>query len=302
MPVDDVLVHYAETLPARLGSSVRYSSFARWMDDIWLFLRDAGQARRAQIDLQATAQALGLNLNSAKTELLEGQAVYEHAREIEHSAVDDALDADHPDMGPLENLIDKILDKPDTTSRTTIKFAATRMRVQGSQYRIHELLEASKRMPHGSDAWSPLFKAVFVTGGLQDWFLDYCKSDWAAFEWSVSQYGRMFGSAKAPKKKTKEFFAEIIDNPGASLPALALASQRLAVWDPTEYRAVVRSAIRNAANPQARRVLALSALEAGEGRGMVRRWLGHHPDNDVTLRMLEETSFHPPKIVADYAN
>ena len=58
--------------------------------------------------MQGAAQLLGLNLNAAKTELLEGDAVVKEAREIEHSAVDDAL-ASENDHEPLEKLVDKIL-------------------------------------------------------------------------------------------------------------------------------------------------------------------------------------------------
>ena len=72
------------------------------MDDIWLFGYDPAA-------------------------VLEGKAVAEQAREVEHSAVDDALAGD-PDFGPLEALIDKIIDKPEKASRTSMKFAAVRMR------------------------------------------------------------------------------------------------------------------------------------------------------------------------------
>lgn len=299
IPLDDVLLHHATPVPRRLGSRVRYHSFARWMDDVWLFGHDAGKMRAAQVELQATANSLGLLLNSGKTELLEGDAVAQHAREVEHSAVDDA--ALMANLVPLEELIDKILDAPDTVGRTTIKFASTRMRAHSSTYRIQELLDTAARMPHGADAWFPLFKANFNPADLQDWFLDYVKSDWAVFEWAIAQYGRMFGSARKPRKATRELFVRTIENPAASLPALALAAQRVAEWDPAEYRAVARAAIRTAENPHARRVLALAALQAGEGRAMAKRWLSVHPDNALTLAMLEDRSFVPPKVVADYA-
>ncbi len=126
-PIDDVLAHTSHPLPGRARKGLKYRSFARWMDDMWLFGHDAGQARAAQIELQHAAQSRGLALNSAKTELLEGAAVAEQAREVEHSAVDDAL-IFSSNQRPLEELIEKILVSPDTANRTSVKFAARRMR------------------------------------------------------------------------------------------------------------------------------------------------------------------------------
>ena len=72
------------------------------MDDMWLFGRDPASMRKAQLELQHAARSLGLNINSAKTEVLEGDDVADCAMEIEHSAVDSALSAPS-DEGPLED-------------------------------------------------------------------------------------------------------------------------------------------------------------------------------------------------------
>lgn len=73
MTLDGVLEHHATALPEFVTRGVRYHSFSRWMDDMWLFVRDAGRARSAQIALQQTAESIGLNLNPAKTNVLEGE-------------------------------------------------------------------------------------------------------------------------------------------------------------------------------------------------------------------------------------
>ncbi|MGH3670094.1 MAG: reverse transcriptase domain-containing protein [Pseudonocardiaceae bacterium] len=73
--LDDVLEHHARPLPDMLKRGVQYHSFARWMDDMWLFGDDPGQARRTQVELQRAAQTVGLNLNAAKTEVLENGMV-----------------------------------------------------------------------------------------------------------------------------------------------------------------------------------------------------------------------------------
>ena len=299
-PLDDVLEHYARPIPQSLKSELRYHSFARWMDDIWLFLDDAGRVRRAQIELQQTSLMAGLSLNAAKTELLEGADVADEALQIEHSAIDDAL-VNRNDHAPLEELIDKIIDARETANRTSIKFAAVRMRDNGSRYRVQDLVQLARRMPHGADAWAPLFKSVFTRGSLEEWFLDYAGSDWAGFEWAVAQYGRMFGSGLTPRQETLNYFEQRVADSRTSLPLLALAAQRLSAWQPSATRAVIRAAMKTTDNPHSRRALALAALNANEPRSVVKKWLAENDENRATLEMLETRNYRAQKVQDNYA-
>lgn len=119
-PLDDLLDHFASDVPAltilnlKGGKSKarRRRSWTRWMDDMWLFGNDPSVMRSAQRELQDVARSIGLNINSGKTEVLEGIDVAERAMQIEHSAVDSALDAKQ-DQGPLEDLVDRLLEHPE---------------------------------------------------------------------------------------------------------------------------------------------------------------------------------------------
>jgi hypothetical protein len=299
-PVDDVLIHHSRRMLKIFGSKIQYRSFARWMDDIWLMGDDPAAARKAQMDLQAAASDLGLNLNSAKTEVLEGEAVAEKALQIEHSAVDDGILAG--DLEPLEQLVDHVLDGPETAGRTSVKFLTKRMRDNHVRYRVQDMAVVAARMPHVSDAWSRLFKEAFTHASLQDWFLDYAKSDWAAHEWSVAHFIRMFPSQTKPRKPLREFVAAAVRDANTSLPLLAVAAQRLTAWDPEEGRAACRDAFSRSPNAHTRRVIALSAIGAGETRTLVRRWLNADEENVPTKKMLEEYGFVPPKVQRDFAD
>jgi len=300
-PLDDVLKHHSRAILAFATSKVQHRSFARWMDDIWLFGYDAAAMRHAQMDLQARAQTLGLNLNYAKTEVLEGTDVDQQAKEIEHSAVDGALE-DEPDFSPLEALIDKLLLHPEKASRTSLKFAATRMRKHDSRYRVQEIIELAPRMPHAADGWSRLFKAVFTNDGLQDWYIQYVGSDWATHEWSVAHFGRMFPSETKARKPLCDFFEESIRDANTGLPLLAVASQRLGAWDAGAARDAYREGYRRSSTPHARRVLALAALGAGETRTKVKSWLSTDRENAATLAMLESFGWNGPKVQQDFAS
>lgn len=300
-PLDDVLLHHASSLIRVFGRKLQYHSFARWMDDIWLFGNDPAAARRAQMDLQSAAQSLGLNLNSSKTSVFEGDEVATAALQIEHSAVDDAI-SKNAGFTALEELIDRILEHPEKANRTSVKFATKRMRENSQNYRIQDLALAAKRMPHAADGLARLFKEVFVSESLQDWYLDYAASDWATHEWSVAQFGRMFPSRNAVKKPLRQFVATAIRDANTTLPLLSVACQRLAAWDPAEARGACRDAYRKAATPHARRVLALTALGAGETRTKVRAWLAADKENAPTLAMLESYGFNGPKVQSDFAD
>jgi hypothetical protein len=300
-PLDDVLKHHSQPELKLLGHKIAHRSFTRWMDDIWLFGSDAGAARKAQMELQAAALQIGLNLNYAKTEVLEGAEVAEQAKEIEHSAVDGALDEETPDFGPLEALIEKILENPEKIGRTSIKFAAVRMRKHKSTYRLDELAKAAKRMPHAADAWSRLFKEVFTQDSLQDWYLEYVASNWATHGWAIAHFGRMFPSSATPRQPLQDYFDQSVRDANTGLPLLAIAAQRMSEWDRDEARDAYREGYRRSATPHARRVLALAALHAGESRATVKKWLSTDVENAPTVAMLESFGWNGPKVQRDFA-
>jgi hypothetical protein len=299
-PLDDVLKHHAKSMPRLFKSRIAHHSFARWMDDMWLFGGDPAAARRAQMELQASAQSLGLNLNFAKTSVLEGDEVEKQALEVEHSAVDDAIES-KSDFQPLEELIDRLLENPERAGRTSVKFATRRLRDNNQTYRAADILQTANRMPHVADALSRLFRQQFRSSDLQDWYLEYATSDWATHQWCVAHCGRMFPSGRAPRKALREFFAEKVRDANTELTLLSVAAQRLAAWDPAEARTAANDAHRRAASPHARRVLALTALSAGETRTKVRKWLAANLENQATLKMLEDFGWAGPKVQTDFA-
>jgi hypothetical protein len=270
------------------------------MDDIWLFSSDPAKCRRAQVEIQSEAQSLGLYLNSGKTDVLEGDDVAMQALEIEHSAVDDSIDTKGNFM-PLEELVDRLLESPEKASRTSVRFATTRMREHDHRYRLQEMLEAAPRMPHVADAYARLFREVFTPPSLQEWYLDYAQGEWATYQWSVAHFGRMFSTRKAPRRALREFFSTIIRDANTTLPLLAVAAQRLCSWDAQEGRAACRDAYKRAATAHSRRVLALSALGAGEPRRTIKTWLNVDKENYPTLKMLEYYNYSSLKVNADFA-
>lgn len=304
-PVDDVLDYYG-TLhgsrgPLRWRSGRRVPSVSRWMDDIWLFGQDAGVLRKAQVDIQEALRDLGLNINLAKTSVLEGEAVDIEAKQVEHSAVDGALaTAPEPErFGPLNELVDRLVSEPERASRTSVRFATTRMR-DHTYARVSDFAEQASRMPHVADHLARLFRDSKYWHEMTDWYMDYATSPWGSIDWSVAQFGTMFpASASKDVGDLKTHWAERLSAVNA-LPLTSVAAQRLAAWDADLARVAIREAAKRADSPLHRRSLALAALSAGEEPAYVRSLLSEFEENQVTLAMLTDRRFRTVKVSADF--
>ena len=307
-PVDDVLRAHDKRRRNRTSKTKSKSGFrllgsgprvARWMDDIWVFGRDPGVLRQVQVELQDSLRSVGLELNHAKTELLEGDDVTREVMHIQHSAVDGALIGEEVDTQPLLELVEELLDDPSGADRTSVKFATRRMRDHQVFDPVPDFAEKANEMPHASDALARLFRDSQHWRELPDWYVEYAKSPWGSLRWSVAQLGTAFPSkvsTKSDRRKLRpirELFGALLADE-CPLPLTALAAQRLAAWDSDEARSVFRSTAEVSGDPQVRRVLALAAANAGEDRAAIRSMLGEFEENVVTARMLEDRKFRVP--------
>lgn len=305
-PVDDVLDYYGSIEgskgPFMWPTGKRVPNVARWMDDIWLFGQDPGSLRHAQLDVQEVLRDLGLNINLAKTDLLEGDDVDYEAKQIEHSAVDGAIEdeADPERFGPLNELIDRLLDTPETASRTSVRFVTTRVRENEVFDRVPDFAEHAERMPHAADHLARLFRDSDYWRDMRDWYVAYEDGPWGEIDWSVAQLGTMFpASASSDVADLKTHWAERLASV-TTLPLTSVAAQRLSTWDAGLARVAIREAAKRADSPLHRRTLALSALAADEDTAFVRSLLSEFEENRVTLEMLDDRSFRPLKVSADF--
>ncbi|MCZ7379175.1 RNA-directed DNA polymerase [Micromonospora sp. WMMC250] len=303
--LDEVLDHHSSDVD---GDPGKRRSFVRWMDDVWLFGDDAGNLRRAQVEINSALNDLGLHMNSGKTELLEGGQVAVSAREVEHSAIDEELlfgkllllRKKRLVTKRLDELVERLVDAKETASRTSIKFATTRMRTYKHFEKVDDFIEVAMRMPQGADALARLFRDAKKTGDMEDWYIDYLGKPWSKVEWAAAQLGTMFPSTGGVGRPIQDEFASILSRGGSSLPMTAVAAQRLAKWNRKEARVVIAEAIKRADNPLHRRVLALAGLEAGCSRTAVTKWLSEFAENAVTLELLQDRSFRKLPLKPDF--
>lgn len=294
--IDDILYEYS----AKRTSRSRKVAAARWMDDMWVFGSDEARLRSIQLDIQEAAREAGLELNLGKTDVLEDEDLATEALRLEHSAVDDALVGDSPDVEPLEQLIDRLTDDPVNADRTSIHFAMTRMRLHRVESRLPSLIDSAKKMPQGADHLARMFRDFGVWSDLQDWYLEYEKSDWAKIRWSVGQYGTMFPTKAKVDRGVIDRFAEILAS-RPTLPEFALAAQRLASWDQDVAKTCLRSLEKRADHPLERRIIGLASLAVRDESDFVRRVLGEYEENQLTLAAIEARSYRPFNPVPDFS-
>jgi Reverse transcriptase (RNA-dependent DNA polymerase) len=299
-PVDDVLRQYGRQsrgiTKALIGRDV---AATRWMDDIWLFGRNPGYLRRAQVHMQQVLESIGLHMNAGKTMVLEGDDMRQAAREVEHSGVEAALADDPPDIEPLADLVLRLTTAPAMASPTSIRFATVRMREHELYESTRQLADVAHAMPQGSPHLARLFRDSGQWRDMGTWFDKYQRSHWGRIRWAVSQQATMFPTHQPGPVPVQESFEQTIEG-SESISMFTVAAQRLAVWDPDTARALFREAARDIAHPLLRRVVALAALNAGDERAFVRGLLSEFEENAPTLALLEERHFRPFDVSADF--
>lgn len=295
--IDDLMQHYL----ARPDSEAAITCM-RWMDDIWLFGEDEGYLRGLQLELQRALRSIGLELNTAKTDVFLGSDAHDEAEKLDLTGLDYLLSMEPPSPPALNEfnaLIGQLTAAPERANRTTIKFVTTRMRNHELYQELPNFIESAPRMPQGADSLARLFRDSGESRNLVNWYLDYATGPWGKIDWTVAQLGTMFSSSPSIPIGLEEFFSGLLMN-NRSLALTALGAQRLAASDTGDVRYTIREAATLSDNPMQRRVLALGALQAGESRLVVRRILSEFEENAVTLEMLEDRGFRRPKPSADF--
>jgi hypothetical protein len=299
-PVDDLL--HAQAPESHLFSHPS-PAVVRWMDDIHVFADNSLSLRLIQLELQDLLNRRGLRLNAGKTDVLHGDGLIKEVLEIEHSAVDTALAQPNGDPGPLAEMVQVLLTQPEVASRTSLRFATTRIREHKAFHLVAGFIDAALRIPHAADHLARLFRDSGDWKNLQQWYIEQVRDFGKSLAWTTYHLGTMFPSGEHPGNDFVKFWADQLSK--GDLPPLhvPLAAQRLAAWNADVARSAIQSAVRQPAydNPFAIRALALAARAAGIPPAETRQWLHQFFETEVTLRYLEGNKMRAPHPTADFA-
>jgi Reverse transcriptase (RNA-dependent DNA polymerase) len=293
-PLDEALDKEAKEEPWA-GGRASASARARYIDNIWIFSGSLATVRSAEARLRETLAGLGLQMNLAKTQLLQGEDIGSEVELATHAKAEAALSDPIRASHALNELVDRFLANPEHADRTWVRLATSCMKTQGSLGRIQELMAVVARMPHCSDILAMLFRTSGQWRQLEDWYIEFVTraEGWTA--WSLAELTRMFPNDEPPGAIVQEYVAtRLIEAP--SFEGAAVAAQRLAAWDPLRGREAIRATERIADDPYVRRVLALAAIMCGEDRPNVRKLLSDFEENAVTLAMLEAREFRALRV------
>lgn len=275
----------------------------RWMDDIWVFGESAMDLRMVQLELQDVLARRSLRMNAGKTTVLEGDDLTREAMEIEHSAVDSALDDLVRDPKPLEEMIEGLLERPSLASRTSLRFATSRMRIHKKFGKVGQFVDAAMNLPQACDHLARLFRESGDWAALAGWYVEKAKTVGSKLTWPMYHLGTMFPTTEAGPPDLVQFWAEGLASGRLPILQVPLAAQRLAAWNPEVARQSIQAASRNSSydHPFAMRALAFAGravdLPATEGKQLLRQF----GELDVSLQMLAEQGMRPPRPAPDFA-
>jgi hypothetical protein len=274
-------------------------SVCRWMDDIWLFGRDAGRLRAAQVEIERVMRSLGLNMNIGKTVLTEGEEMRSRVAAVAHSHEEYALTSAAAPGLVLEPVIERVLENPSLASRSSVRWVTRRMRELQHFDQVETFVDSAWHMPHCADLLARLFRESGVWVDLVDWFIDYSVSPWA-LQWSAGQLATMFPQRGDVEGRLDDTFRSWIRQ-GTSLTRTATAAQRLSVWSPELARYEIDLRLARSDSPLERRVLSLAGHAAGAERRWVRASLNEYEENKFVLDMLESRDFPTLPVAKDFS-
>jgi len=186
-------------------------------------------------------------------------------------------------------------------SRTSVRFAATRMREHQLFDRIGDFADAAHRMPQAADHLARLFRDAGFWRNLEEWYTSYVDSPWGCIDWSVAQLGTMFTSANPPGSGVRDLMANWLGaGTGVSIMRFSLAAERMVSWHGKNALDQLDEALKHADQPLYRRVTGLALHAAGATRSEIRSALGEFEENLITQRMLEDTNFKKVPVKRDF--
>lgn len=299
-PLDDLLSVRGRIPRQFVRSLFPHGSAIRWMDDIWLFGSSELALRSAQMELQDAMSGLGLNMNLGKTATHTGDELQAAVESMHHSAIDESLNLLDPDLEPLEALVERLVSEPATSSRTSIRFATTRIRTHELFDLVDEFLPVATLMPHAADHLGRLLKESEHWRDLGDWWTTYRNSRSGKVDWSVAQLGLMFPATEPPP--TDEVFEAVVEEVESvgTLPMFSFAAHRLVSWAKDDARVLLREAAKKTDSALHRRVIGLALNACRVPRAELRSILGQQETTTVTLRLLEERNFRRLLVASDF--
>jgi hypothetical protein len=291
-PLDSYLDRAGSSLFTMKAFRSQGQTNLRWMDDIWVFGRDRKLLRDLQVQTAELLRTLDLEVNSGKTEVLSDEDLEERAKSIEHSAVDEALSWDEPDADRLDAMLERLLENPEVASRTSVRFALSRVRKHRLFDHLDAIVEAAPMMPHVADDIAQTIRAAGQATERADWFDEYCAGVWGGYSWSQARMASMFDDKSAPSStaslgRMTDWFSNETD-----LPRVAVAARKLAQWKKTDAKEIARERLMTAYSPAVRRIMAYTFVGLRGDRAALRSSLrGATHTDQIILDFMEDRSF-----------
>ena len=303
-PIDDVL---AAALPNDGVKAVR-----RWMDDISAEGSE-DVLYKLLMQLQDSARQIGLELNSAKTHLLDVDRSSESLhlddlREIEvplhmlRAGYDEVPEPEF-DTEVLRTLEEQCLMTPQRVPRTILRAVLASLSKYGEFSRLNQWLQRAHYLPHVADSLGRYLRSAGevdpdLVEEIAAWFRTFESSPWNALDWVSAQAALAFSSSNLPSDVRVVLVRWLRDS--MNLQKVSISCQKLAVTDPTLCRTLIRARVDHTDDPQIIRAFALGGLAAGETTETVKALLMRDHHNHLLLRWLDKHGWRAPSAAIDF--
>ena len=302
-PIDDLLAAFEQEVP---GARV-----TRWVDDINAFA-PAERLYELHLELESRTRQLGLELNGSKS-VLADVASLKTAQQVEGVTEFLFMELRRGEYGQrsewvkdvdrLVSLRADILTEPANRSTSLLKGTLNALRSEGDFRGALSWLERARHMPHAASAMGRYLraaihaKAVDATAA-QEQLLEFLESPWAKLDWVAAQLALSIAhnDMTPPYLELLRGWLEESDDP----QKVAIAGQRLAKVDPTACRDIVRGRLDATSNPFLIRLMALTLLESGDDRRLVKNALARDPRTSLTAEALERTNWTAKLVATDF--
>jgi len=237
-------------------------------------------------------------MNGGKTAVYSGSELVAKAAEIEHSAIDQALATIPPNLVPLQTLLDDLCAAPEVASRTSIRFALSRISKAKAYGLLEPLVDVALRLPHGADHTARLFRESGRWQQLGDWYVDNSKRYAQSLSWPLYHLGMMFPTISTPPAALVTYWTDSLGSGTLPMIMVPLAVQRLASWNANQGRAAIQAAATQPAyrHPFALRALAIGGRACGLNPTQARQILMQLPETEIILAYLEANAMKAPKV------
>lgn len=308
-----VLSDVDEVIQSQINDG-RIAAARRWMDDI-SFEGSFEDVYGLILEIQKELRTVGLEINASKTKVhlssARADALEDQWRDLIEVTEETYESDEYPGLSytyisqeDLSNAEHRSLQRPSETERTTLGLVLRSLRSYEDFDRVEDWMDVARMVPHGADHLSRYLRDAvshkrLSVSRINAWFEQEHASDWPHTEWVAAQHAIAIADGIADNRTQRILgdWVRTTDN----AQKLAVATQRMANFDPIGLRRSVLKRVDSCADPMLLRIFVLALLSVGYDSTNLDAILSRDPHNALLLKFLRDRNWKGLTPVGDFA-